>query len=162
MNILVFGYFFMVVNHASTNVIYTINKQRKLIPFYAVSVCFSIALNYLFIKAGFGIRGVALATAISYLIFYLVNFSYALKHIISWGKLLRLHAEIAGYFIYFLAGIVTINRFVILNNMLLETIIRVVCLVVLTLPVFIEIQVRERFFSLLFASISPYFTRKKV
>ncbi len=79
MKILVFGYFFIVVNEMSSTLLFTINKQKLLIPLYGIMVAVSIGMNYLFITFGWGITGVALGTSISYLLFFFSSFYFSIK-----------------------------------------------------------------------------------
>ncbi len=161
MKILIFGYFFMIVNELSTTLIFTIHKQNILAFLYGPAVIVAILLNYLFIKKGFGIEGVAFATSLSYFCFFMIVFTYAAKHIMGWGDMLKFYLGVGAYFIYFLFNFLWIDRFVVFGGVLSSTALRLFCLAIVSLPVIFEVQKRERLFSLIFNTIRPYFKRRK-
>ncbi|MFH1868830.1 MAG: oligosaccharide flippase family protein [Candidatus Omnitrophota bacterium] len=150
MKILAFGYFFMITNEMSSTLLYTINKQNFLIPFYILLTFLNIGFNYLFIRLGWGIEGVALGTSIAYFCFFAIVFSFAIRHFMPWPKLLRLHMEIAAYYLYFLLNFLWIDRFVFIYQPLYTALLRIFCLGLISLPVLIETERREAVFSTAF------------
>jgi len=153
MKILVFGYFFMAVNEMSSTLLFTINKQRTLVPLYGVMVAACIGLNYLFITLGWGITGVALGTSISYFLFFLVVFTFAACHIMRWISILRFHFEIMAFFVYFLINILWIDAVVNFSNLALTSFLKILCFLLISIPVLISVQRRERVFSLVFETV---------
>ena len=150
MKILVFGCFFMAVNEMSSTLLFTIDKQRMLIPLYGAMVVVCIGLNYLFITLGWGITGVAVGTSISYFLFFLVVFTYAAYHIMKWISILKFHFEIMVFFLYFLVNILWIDAVVNLSNSALTSFLKIMCFLLISLPVLISVQRRERIFSLVY------------
>ena len=150
MKILVFGYFFMAVNEMSSTLLFTIDKQRMLIPLYGVMVAACIGLNYLLITLGFGITGVALGTSISYFLFFLVVFTYAACHIMRWISIVKFYCEIMVFFLYFLINILWIDAVVNMSSLALTSFLKIVCFFLISIPVLISVQRRERIFSLVF------------
>jgi len=65
-NILLPATFFMSVIRVGGNFLITINKHYNILVIQIISIILSLSLNYLFIKSGMGIIGVALGTAITY------------------------------------------------------------------------------------------------
>tara|TARA_B100000315_G_scaffold56283_1_gene50564 strand:+ start:1056 stop:2552 length:1497 start_codon:yes stop_codon:yes gene_type:complete len=153
MKILVFGYFFMAVNEMSSTLLFTIDKQRMLVPLYGVMVAVCIGLNYLLITLGWGITGVALATSISYFLFFLVVFTFAAFHIMKWISILKFYCEIMIFFIYFLINILWIDAVVNLSNLALTSFLKIMCFLLISIPVLISVQRRERIFSLVFETV---------
>jgi len=153
MKILVLGYFFIVVNEMSSTLLFTIDKQRLLVPLYGVMVAASICLNYLFILLGWGITGVALGTSISYFLFFLFVFSYAASHIMKWISIVRFHFEIMIFYIYFLINILWIDAIVIFPDIILTAFLKILCLLLISTPVLISVQRRERIFSLIVEAV---------
>jgi O-antigen/teichoic acid export membrane protein len=150
MKILVLGYFFMAMNQMSSTLLFTINKQKSLIPLYGVMVAVCIGLNYLFITLGWGITGVALGTSISYFLFFLVVFTFASRHIMEWRKIVRFYFEIMVFYIYFLINILWIDAIVNLPGTILTSSLKISCFLLVCIPVLISVQRRERIFSLIF------------
>jgi len=70
-----------------TNYIVTQGKQNKLIIFSVISLAMNVILNYLFIKTGYGINGVALASAIATLFYFLAIIIYAMKHFAAYRRI---------------------------------------------------------------------------
>ena len=153
MKILVLGYFFIVVNEMSKTLLFTINKQKLLVPLYGILLAVSIGLNYLFITLGWGIAGVATATSISYFLFYLVIFTSASNHIMEWRSIVRLHFEIMIFYIYFLMNILWIDAIVNFPNIIATAFLKITCLLLISIPVLIGVQRRERIFSLVFETV---------
>jgi O-antigen/teichoic acid export membrane protein len=153
MKILVLGYFFMAVNQMSSVLLFTIDKQKLLIPLYGVMVAVCIGFNYLFITMGLGIIGVALGTSISYFLFFLVVFSFASKHIIEWREIKRFYFEIMIFYIYFLINILWIDAVVNFPGATLTSFAKISCFLLVCIPVLISVQRRERIFSLIFKMV---------
>ena len=153
MKILVFGYFFMAVNEMSSTLLFTIDKQRMLIPLYGVMVAVCIGLNYLFITLGWGITGVAVGTSISYFLFFLVVFTFAACHIMKWIRILKFYFEIMAFFVYFLINILWIDAVVNFSNLALTSFLKILCFLLISIPVLISVQRRERVFSLVFETV---------
>ena len=147
--ILVLGYFFMAVNQMSSALLFTIDKQKLLIPLYGIMVAVSIGLNYLFITLGWRITGVALGTSISYYLFFLVVFTLASSHIMEWRSIVRFHFEIMIFYIYFLINILWIDAIVNFPDIILTAFLKITCFLLISIPVLISVQRRERIFSLI-------------
>ena len=149
MKILVIGYYFMAVNQMSTTLLFTIDKQKLLIPLYGIMVAVCIGLNYLFITMGWGIIGVALGTSVSYFLFFLIIFSFAACHIMERRSIVRFHFEIMMFYIYFLINILWIDAIVSFPNIMLTAFLKITCFLLISIPVLISVQRRERIFSLI-------------
>jgi O-antigen/teichoic acid export membrane protein len=150
MKILVIGYYFIAINQMSSTLIYTIDKQRSLIPLYGIMVVVCIGLNYLFIIKGLGITGVALGTSISYFLFFLVVFTFASRHILEWYKIVRLYFEIMIFYFYFLVNILWIDAIVNFPGAILTSFSKISCFLLVSIPVLISVQRRERIFSIIY------------
>lgn len=149
MRILLFGFFFVVLTQIFPSVIYTVDKQMFLMPLYIFSIIVNIFFNYVFIKMGWGIEGVALGTSIAYFLFFMIVSAHASKYFTDIRTLFKTYFFIFLYFAYFLGGVVLIDSLIKINNELLLFCARMALLVVLSLPMFIQVQRREKFFSLL-------------
>ncbi len=150
MKILVLGYFFMAVNQMSSALLFTIDKQRLLIPLYGIMVAVCIGLNYLFIKMGLGIIGVALGTSISYFLFFLIVFTFASSHIMEWRNIIRFYFEIMVFYIYFLINILWIDAILNFPDPILTSLTKISCFLLVCIPVLINVQRREKVFTLIY------------
>jgi Na+-driven multidrug efflux pump len=64
----------------SNSFLITLNKERKILLMQAVSIILAVILNYLFIIKGYGITGIAIATAVSYFFYSLFILISSFKH----------------------------------------------------------------------------------
>jgi O-antigen/teichoic acid export membrane protein len=77
--ILTIGIFFDAVSSPAMSIALAFNKQVKLIFLVAPLVALNFGLNYLFIKNGLGLNGVAIGTSITFFVYFLVLIFYALR-----------------------------------------------------------------------------------
>lgn len=129
--ILVCAIFFMSVTTAAGNFLITINKERKILLFQAISVILAIILNYIFIMMGYGIKGVAIATAISYFFYSIGIFVYSFRYYIP--RITQLIKFIAKTYIPYLYIILllTLSNFIpITGNLLRDILLTVIKLVI--------------------------------
>ena len=64
----------------SNQFLITLNKQLNVVPLVFLIVVIGCFLDYSFIKWGFGINGVAIATGITYFLYYFTSLGYAMLH----------------------------------------------------------------------------------
>lgn len=110
MKILVLGYFFVAVNEMSSTVLFTINRQKDLVPIFAAMIALAGGLNWIFIRRGWGIEGVAAATSVSYFFYFAVLFSYSFRFLMKRKELWLTMLRIAGVFAYFAGAVLLIDR----------------------------------------------------
>lgn len=84
--ILIFSVYFVSINQIAVRVIITTKRTKALILFQVMAIFLNTIANYIAIQRGMGIRGVALATALSYFVYSFSVTHYALKKL--HGKLL--------------------------------------------------------------------------
>lgn len=101
MKVLVIGYYFVMVNELSASAAFTADKQRQLIPFLGVVVALAGLFNWVFIRLGWGIEGVAAATTISYGLCFVISFSFAFSKLTDLRKVHAMIFEIFALFAYF-------------------------------------------------------------
>ena len=83
LKILLLGTFFISLTHMSNQFLITLNKQLNIVPLVFLVVVVGCFLDYSFIKWGFGINGVAIATGIAYFLYYFTSLGYAMLHYAS-------------------------------------------------------------------------------
>lgn len=142
MKILVLGYFFVAVNEMSPSILFTANKQKKLIPLYALVVPAAAALNYVFIKRGYGIEGVALATSMAYALCFLIVFSYAFRQLLSGPETARLVLSVGLIFVVFSGLALGIDRFSAFNTAV-DAVLKCVFFTIVCFPLLYRIEKKE-------------------
>ncbi len=80
LQILLAATFFEACSFQAGDFLITLNKQIKLIPITSAAIILNISLNYIFIKLGMGINGVALGTTLTSFFSLFVMLIYAMKH----------------------------------------------------------------------------------
>jgi O-antigen/teichoic acid export membrane protein len=135
MKILLSGCFFLSLTPMSSSYAVTINKQLVLIPI-TVSVFFiGIVLNYVVIKSGYGIAGVAIATSVTYLIYFFVLISYAIRHSEGWTGARLFFYRIMIPFLYSIAVILAIEIIFVSVNPLFKGLLGIVFFCIAYIPV---------------------------
>jgi O-antigen/teichoic acid export membrane protein len=79
--IVVLSTFFLSVATIATLFLITMGKQMKVIPLQIIAILASASIDYFVIKAGFGITGVAFATAFAFFLFCSFVIAYAFRHV---------------------------------------------------------------------------------
>lgn len=78
--ILILGYFFYAVASPALSISLAMNKQVKLMFLVIPVVGLNFLLNYIFIKSGWGLRGVAIGTSIAYFCYFCAIILFALSY----------------------------------------------------------------------------------
>ena len=145
MKILVMGYYFVAVNELSANAAFTADKQRHLIPFLAGVIGIAAILNFTFIRLGYGIEGVAVATSISYFLSFILIFSFAFSHMISWKKTGAVIGETVLLSIYFAVCVGLMDSWTSETlPLLIQPFLRFFGFSILFLPAFYRLEKEER------------------
>ena len=71
----------------------------------------------------------------------------------EWISILKLHFEIIAFFLYFLVNILWIDAVVNLSNSALTSFLKIVCFLLISMPILISVQRRERIFSLVYETV---------
>ncbi len=101
MRILVLGYFFMAANEMSSSILFTVDEHKRLVPVQIVMVIWLLILDVAAIRLGYGILGVAVATAFGYLSFFLTVFLMSFTRLLGFREALRMVFTIILVFLYF-------------------------------------------------------------
>ncbi len=138
LKILVCAIFFMSIVVNSKLFLITINKERHILFLQGISIVIAVILNYIFIKGGYGIMGVAIATAITYFIYSTSLFFYSFKHYINRiSKLIKFFIKIYLPFLYIILILVLFDTFPITGNLfkdIIFTSVKLLILLILSIP----------------------------
>ncbi len=137
--ILLLGTFFISLTHPSNQFLITLNKQIYIIPLVFFAVVIGGLLDYLFIKWGYGINGVALGTGIANFLYYFLILGYAMLHYADIKFILKFMAGNLFPFLLITGFLLVITRFVPLNpnswfSLFISTMFSVLLLGILCLP----------------------------
>ena len=139
LNILLFGTFFISLTHMPNQFLITLNKQLYIVPLVFFVVAIGGLLDYLFIKLGYGINGVALGTGMANLLYYFLILGYAMLHYSDKKFILKFMAGNLFPLILVACFLLGITQFVLLDSsswfsLLVSTLFRVILFSILCLP----------------------------
>ena len=99
--IMSFGYFFMILNTMATSICFAVNKQMKILYLTLPCIFINAMLNYILIRNGMGINGVAVGTAITYFLYNISILILTMKQYEArYSKRLKFLLMIYSPFIY--------------------------------------------------------------
>jgi len=137
--ILLLGTFFISLTHPSSQFLITLNKQIYIIPLVFFAVAIAGLLDYLFIKWGYGINGVALATGIANFLYYLLILGYAMLHYAGIKLIIKFMAGNLFPFLLITGFLLGVSQFVPLNpnswlSLFISTMFRILLFGILCIP----------------------------
>ena len=136
--ILVCAIFFMSVTVAAGNFLVTLNKEKKIVSTQVISIMLAIILNYFFIINGYGINGIAIATAITYFFYSTCILVYSFRHYINRIiDIIKFFADTYAPFLYIILILALSNIVPITGNLsrdILLTILKLVVFAVFSIP----------------------------
>ena len=113
LRILLFGTFFLALFQQSYHFLITVKKLRPLLVILAAVSGLSVALNLGFIRLGWGINGVALATSLSFFAYFIFLFLTVGLVYINRQSALRVLFQILFLFVYFTLILLALDRWVV-------------------------------------------------
>jgi O-antigen/teichoic acid export membrane protein len=150
MRILIVAYYFVAASEVSGSVLFTINKQARLIPIFCAMIILAIGLNYFFIIRHGGIEGVAIATTISYFCYFAVMFYYSLKHVLGRPELIRKMLFMVFVFAYMSLMLFGIEKIFQRSDEVLGAIIKFSIFFIIFSPFILYYETKEKLFKTLF------------
>ena len=136
--ILVCAAFFMSIITPAITFLITLSKERKMLSLQAISIIIAIILNYLFIINGYGIKGVAIATAITYFFYSTCILIYSFGHYIHRiTEFIKLFSKTYAPFLYITLILALSNLIPITGNLSRDislTLLKLVIFMVFSLP----------------------------
>ena len=109
--ILILASFFVIVSRMPIAVMVSLNKQNRLMLISLVAVLFTAAADWVLIKSGYGISGVAAGSALGFTLYAWATISFAFRYLrLSTKKLLTFLLTLIAPFLIMIAGIVVLDR----------------------------------------------------
>ncbi len=134
MKIFLFTTFFTSISEYLENCFVALNKQVVLFKIMFVAIAANIALNLVFIRFNFGFTGVALGTAISSFLAFLVMVIYPLLRVESLKQIALFILKVLLPLVYSIVSVFLLEHFLVLNNPILGVITKSFVFLVLSLP----------------------------
>ncbi|MBI2549262.1 lipopolysaccharide biosynthesis protein [Candidatus Woesearchaeota archaeon] len=136
LKILIVASFFIPLNPLGMIFFIGISKQHKLIPLAVLLIIFTFLTQYLLLKAGFGILGVAIAVGLTIVVEVTLYLLYMLWHFTKKASdFFRLLLRVYAPFLYFLLVVIVVQSIPLsaLGN-ILATLLQVFIVVILLSP----------------------------
>ena len=150
MKILVVGYFFVAVNEMSTTILFTVNKQKYLIPLFAAMTVVAIALNFFFIRMGYGLEGVAVATSVAYFCYFLALFFYGFGQLLDRRELIAMTGKTLFVFFYFAGALFAVDKGIRTSHFIAGTAVKTVLYLLILSPLLWKYEREEGLFKMVF------------
>ncbi len=143
MKIFLWGTFFFAVGQQASTFLITLDKQWKMIPIYLTGIISILALDYFFIRNGYGIQGVALGVALGALIYNFIMIIYAKSNFASGTQLAGFLLVLALGFIYYFTVVNLLDQWILWGN-LWDIVIKLVVFFAMSIPpgIYLDRQTR--------------------
>lgn len=161
MKLLLLAAFFYVASPQSQHFLIVVNKQTKLVPIIGVVIFVNIILNFVFIKLGYGITGVALATVISAFVSFSIVLTYAMMHIENILGTLKFAVLLLSPLVYSVFVLLALDRMILISNPLLSVLVKVLLFVILFIPWIYRVNKRTSVLSIIREMLYNKFKKKK-
>lgn len=138
--ILLIDMFFRSCSPQAAHFLVVIKQYRKIVITMAICIVLSTVGDYILIKKGFGIYGVAWVTSVSSLIYFLLLQIFSLRYFMKLKAITLFILEIIAPFIYSLAIIFLLEFYVKVYSAYAEVIIKSVLFIGAMLPLLVYIN----------------------
>ena len=140
MRILLIGCFFISLAGFAQNLVIARNRQVLLIPFILLALIAGVGMNYILVKRGFGIEGIAMGTSIAYLIYFLCIFLYVLIHAKDHKNILKFFAQTCLPLVYASLLILCLEFFICFDFLILKNSVQMGIFAICYFPVLVYVQ----------------------
>jgi O-antigen/teichoic acid export membrane protein len=149
MQILLLDMFFRSCAPQFKHFLIVVGKQTKLMFITILAIILNILLNYLFIKRGWSIYGVALATSITSFFVFLVILLYMTSLVSNKRSIYKLIFKIMLPLSYAAFVVLSIDRFINIQSLIIKTMVNLFILIIFYLPLLIYINRKTKVFVLI-------------
>ena len=154
LQILLLDTYFRSCSPQSQQFIVSIGKQARIIPISIIAICVNVLFNYIFIKIGWGIYGVALGTSIASFLAFVATLFYAMKHFTNTKEIIIFLLRIIFPMVYILGVLLLSAKAINVSNIYIELAVRIAILVVAAIPLLIHLEIKMHVFSTLIKLIT--------
>jgi|GEM_PF-1371219 len=160
MQILLIDMFFRSCYPQAFHFIIAMKKQARVIPIVVAAILLNILGNFILIRKGYGIYGVACATSIVSFLSFVVIQSYAMKHFAGIREIILFLIKIMAPFVYTVAVVAGLNRFIVIDNLYAQMLTRSVLLIIFSIPMLYHINRETGVIKLISKTIRSNILRK--
>lgn len=151
MQILLLDIFFCACYHQAHHFLFTLKKQARVMPIVASAIILNIIGNYIFIKRGYGIYGVAWATSVVSFLSFIAAQSYAMRHFARMKEIFLFLIKIVFPLIYIALIVLILERYVAIRNIFLDVSIKSCALAILSTPLLFYINKKTEIVTFIFS-----------
>jgi O-antigen/teichoic acid export membrane protein len=109
--ILILGSFFVIVARMPIAIMVSLNRQNRLMLISLAAVLATATVDWLLLKSGFGISGVAAGSALGFMLYAAATIFFTFRYLrLSTKKLLKFLLTLIAPFLVMVAGIVVLDR----------------------------------------------------
>ncbi|MDP8259075.1 MAG: oligosaccharide flippase family protein [Candidatus Aadella gelida] len=116
LKLLLIATFFYTASPQSDHFLIALNKQARLIPITSFVIVLNIIGNYILIKMGYGITGVAAATSIAAFAAFSVTLFYAMMHLGGILNALKFMGKVVVPLLYATLVVIGLDRLIMFDN----------------------------------------------
>lgn len=151
--ILLVDMFFRSCHAQPTHFLIVIKKQSKIIFVTTFSIFLTIMLNYVLVKMGYGIYGVAAATSIVSIFIFITLQIYAMRYFAKVKEICLFFIEMVMPFLYTTLLVLLIENFVRFPNMHVNAAVKCFILFIFSIPLLVYINNRTQVIRLIIGMI---------
>lgn len=135
------------------------SKQAKVVPCTIIAIIISFILNYIMIKKGFGITGVAASTAIGAIISFIMISICALAQMQK-KHILRSLCEVFCPLVYSVGMLCVLTHAIVLGNLVLAAFIKLIVFFIVFMPALYYLNKNTGIVQIFFTIIMDRFNKK--
>ncbi len=160
LQIMLLSTFFLSCSPQSGQFLITIGKQARLIPISLAAIIINAGLNYIFIKNGFGINGVSIATSVSSFFIFMITLIYVMKHFAGIKGISTFIFKIMWPLLYIIVVVIGCDYFISGMSLYLETGIKMAISCIASLPLFYIINKETGIFNVFIKTMKAKLKKK--
>ncbi len=161
MQILLIDMYFRSCYPQAFHFLIALKKQARSIPIVVGAIIFTIIGNYVLIKKGYGINGVAITTSIASFLSFLAMQTYAMKHFAKPKEIFKYYLEFLAPFIYAFIVIILVDKFININNLYISVMVKNLVFLAIISPLLFYIEKKTQIISLIINMLKERFHAKK-
>jgi len=164
--ILLTGIFFFSLIHMPGQFLVTINKQVKSAIITIIALILLFSSVYLAIHLGYGLRGIAIATSLSYIFYCFTLFFYVFLLLKRRDILLSVYVQIISIFIFCFSLLLVLDTIIVTTNSdimhdLFFTFVKMIIYVLFCIPLFIYANKKTNIINDIFSIINKKVFKKE-
>ncbi|MFA6635544.1 MAG: oligosaccharide flippase family protein [Candidatus Omnitrophota bacterium] len=145
--ILLLQMFFAASYTQASHFLVALGKQKMFIPITISAIIVNVVGNYIMIKNGFGIYGVAAVTSFVAFLNFVIFQTYAMKHFSGFRRISFFLCKVIFPLLYTATVVLLLNRNVHSQSYLLEIFFKISILLISSLPLYIYIEKKTNIIS---------------